>query len=125
MNTRNLVVVGIIVAAVSLAATQAFAMPNYYGWGSLGPSPIPMMGGVNGHMTGNACNMMNGQGMMGMTGMMNEQSMNYQECQEHMGPNGSQMMNAQNHQQQCQQYMGSNHNMTAEQCQAMYGDHHT
>jgi len=123
MNTRNLVVAGIIVAVVSLGATQAFAMPNhFYSWGSLGRGPMATMGGVNGHMNGNACNMMNGQGM---TGMMNGQSMNYEECQEHMGPNGSQMMNAQNHQQHCQQYMGPNHNMTPEQCQAMYEDHHT
>jgi len=123
MNARNLVVAGMIVGVVALAATQVFAMPNYfYGWGSLSRGPMEMMGGANGHMNGSACNMMNGQGMMGM---MNGQSMNYQECQEHMGPNGSEMMNAQNHQQHCQQYMGPNHNMTAEQCQAMYEDHHT
>jgi len=102
------------VAVVSLAAAQAFAMPSYfYGWGSPSRGPMATMGGVNGHMNGNACNMMNGQGMM------NGQSMNYQECQEHMGVDGSQMMNVQ-HQQQSQQYMGSNHSMTPEECQAIH-----
>ena len=101
MNTRNLVIAGVIVAVISLAATQVFAMPSYfYGWGSVNRGPMAMMGGANGHMNGNACNMMNGQEM---TGMMNGESMNHQQCQEYMGPN---------------------HDMTAEECQAMYEDHH-
>jgi hypothetical protein len=123
MNTRNLVIAGMIVAVVSLVATQVFAMPNYfYRSGSPTGGSVATMGGAYGQMNGSASDMMNGQGMMGM---MNGQSMSYQECQERMGPNASQMMNAQNHQEYCQQYMGPNHSMTAEQCQAMYEDHHT
>jgi hypothetical protein len=73
MNTRNLAIAGMIVAVASLAATQVFAMPNhFYGWGSPSGGPVAMMGGAYGQMNGGACNMMNGQGMMGM---MNGQSM--------------------------------------------------
>ena len=120
MNTKNLVITGIIAVVLALAAVQAFALPQYYGWGPGGM----MMSAMNGHMNNsNTCQMMNGQGMM--ENMMNGQSMNHQQCQQRMGPNGAQMMNSQYHQQECQQLMGSNHNMTAEQCQAMYQSCHT
>jgi len=118
LNTKNLVIVGVIAGIVLLAASQAFAAPYYYGWGSRNQPPTSTMGSMNGHMSNGVCNMMNGQGMMGS--MMNRQSMDYQECQEHMGQNGSRMMNPQYHQQQCQQRMGPDHNMTEQQCQAMY-----
>lgn len=113
MNTKHLVITGIIAVVLSLAAVQAFALPQYYGWG-----PMSMMGNGNGHMNhGNGCNMMNGQGMMGN---MHGQQMNYQQCQQHMGPNGMQMMNGQYQQQHCLQHMDPSHNLTPEQCQAMY-----
>jgi hypothetical protein len=56
-----------------------------------------MMGLWNGHMNqmnhGYGCNMMNGEGM---DDQMNGQPMNYQQCQQHMGPNQAMMP------QQCQ-----------------------
>jgi len=123
VNAKNLVVMGMIAAAVLLAGSQAFAAPSYYGWGSRNQGPMSMMGSMNGHMSDSACTMMNGQGMMG--NLMNGQSMDYQQCQQHMGPNGSQMMNPQYNQQQCKQYMGTDHNMTEQQCQAMHEQSHT
>ena len=98
MNSRNVIIASLIIVAVSFVAVQAFASPSYYGWGSMST-----MGNGGQHMNqGGGSGMMNGQGMMG--GMMNGQSMNYQ---------------------QCQQYMGPEHNMTVEQCEAMYQQYHT
>jgi len=113
LNTKSLVIVGLVATVLSLAVVQALAMPQYYGWRSTDWVPTAMMGGTSGHMNGNAGNMMNGN-------MMNGQTMNYQECQQHMGREQSQMMSARYHQEQCEQYMGPNHNMTWQQCQAMY-----
>jgi len=116
MNTKNLVVGAIIAAVLSLAAVQAFALPQHHGWGFANLNPTGTMSGMNGHMSGN---MMNHQGIMG--NMMNRQSMSYEQCQQHMGPDTAQIMNVQFH-QQCQNYMSSNHDMPLEQCQAMHED---
>ncbi len=91
---KSIVIAGILVVVISLAAVQAYAL-------SL---PIPnqqatrMMSNyqTNGSCSMNNSGMMNGSMMGG--GMMNGQSMN---------------------QQQCRQYMGQNHSMTNEQCQGM------
>jgi len=122
MNTKNLVIAGVIAAVALLAVSQVFAASYYYGWGSRNQSWMSMMGGTNGHMN-NPWNTLNDQGMMG--NMMNGQSMNHKQCQQHMGANGGQMMDAQYHQQQCEEYMGLNHEMTWQQCQAMYQYCHT
>jgi len=114
VKTKGLVIVGIMMVVISLAAVQAFALPQYHGWGSRNRTSTAMTGGMN---TSGACSMMNSQEMLGS--MMNGQSMNAQQCQQHMASGGSQMMNGQG-QQQCQQQMGTNHNMTAEQCQAIH-----
>ena len=115
MKTKGLVIVGIMMVVISLAAVQAFALPQYHGWGSRNRTSTAMTGGMN---TSGACSMMNSQEMLGS--MMNGQSMNAQQCQQHMASGGSQMMNSQDHEQQCLQQMDTNHNMTAEQCQAMH-----
>jgi len=112
LNTKNIAIVGLIATVLSLAVVQALAVPQYYGWRSMDWAPTSMMGGTSGHMNGNMGGMMNGN-------IMNGQTMNYQECQQHMETGQSQMMNAQYHQEQCEQSMGPNHSMTWQQCQTM------
>lgn len=93
---KSIVIAGILVAALSVALAQAYALPVMF----------PGQPGTNNMMSGNH---MNGSCSMNGNGMMNGSMM------------GGSMMNggqSMNH-EQCQQYMGQSHSMTQEQCQAM------
>jgi hypothetical protein len=93
---KSFVIAGILVAALSVALVQAYALPVRF----------PNQPRTNNTMSSNH---MNGSCSMNGNGMMNGSMM------------GGSMMNggqSMNH-EQCQQYMGQSHSMTQEQCQGM------
>ena len=94
--TKSIIIAGILVAALSVALVEAYALPMMSA-GQLGTNtPTP------GHHMNGSCSMY-GNGMM--NGSMMGGSM----------MNGMQDMNR----DQCQQFMGQNHSMNAEQCQSI------
>lgn len=93
---KSIVIAGIIVAALSVALVQAYALPVMFPTQSRSNN---MMSGnhTNGSCSMNGNGMMNGS-MMGGSMMTGGESMNHE---------------------QCQQYMDQSHSMTQEQCQGM------
>jgi hypothetical protein len=93
---KLILIAGILVAALSVALVQAYALPALF---PSQPRTNNMMSGnhLNGSCSMNGNGMMNGS-MMGGSMMNGARSMN----------NG-----------QCRQYMAQNHSMTDKQCQSM------